>query len=151
MKPELRWFPSWIWPFTLMLVMTGCGLKSDPLPPKVIPPAAVTDLGAASSRAGVLLTWSIADPLDKIGAFQVLRSETVRGEDACPECPQDYRRYRTIPAKDPLLQREGERKLSYNDGDVDRGHFYSYRIVICDRLGICGAASNPAGLIHTGR
>ena len=148
------WFLRlWMGLFTLILISTGCGLKGDPVPSKIKLPAAIADLSAASSREGIFLRWSLTDPLEKIGTFQLLRSETVRGSEACPECPQDYRRFKTIPAADASLRREGERKFSYVDGDVRAGHFYSYRIVVCDRArywGYCSAASNAAGLIHTG-
>jgi len=136
--------------FTLILILAGCGLKADPFPSRIKPPAAIADLSAATSREGILLGWSLADPLEKIGAFQLLRSEAVRGSEACPECPQDYKRYKTIPAADAGLRREGERKFWHTDGDVHTGHFYSYRIVVCDRAGNCSAPSNAAGLIHTG-
>jgi hypothetical protein len=145
------WF-LWLWMglFTLPLICAGCGLKGDPIPPKIKLPAAIADLSVASSREGILLTWSL-DPLEKINTFQLLRSETVQGSEACPGCPQDYRRFRTIPAADAGLRREGERNFLYVDRDVSAGHFYSYRIVVCDRVGHCGAASNAAGLIHAGR
>ena len=144
------WF-LWLWTglFTLLLICTGCGLKGDPIPPKIKLPAAIADLSVSSSREGVLLTWSL-DPLEKIGTFQLLRSDPVLGNEACPGCPQNYRPLRTIPVANTGLRSEGERKFSYVDWDVRAGYFYSYRIVVCDRTGRCGAASNEAGLIHTG-
>lgn len=151
MKVNPRYLLLWMSLCTLILILTGCGLKGDPIPPRIKPPAAINDLSAATSRGGILLGWALTDPLEKIGVFQILRSETVRGTEACPECPQDYKRHKTIPVADPTLRRDGEKKFSYNDADVDAGHFYSYRIVVCDRTGICSAPSNAAGLIHTGR
>lgn len=151
MRLNPRFFPLWMSLFTLIVLSAGCGLKGDPIPPRIKPPAAIADLSAATSREGVLLGWSLTDLPEKIGTFQLLRSETVRGIDACPECPQDYKQYKTIPAADPTLRRDGERKFSYTDRDVYAGHFYSYRIVVCERTGNCSAPSNAAGLIHTGR
>jgi hypothetical protein len=151
MRLNPRFLPLWTSLFTLILISAGCGLKGDPIPPRIKPPAAIADLGAATSRGGVLLGWSLTDPLEKIGTFQLLRSETIRGNEACPECPQDYKRHKTIPVADPTLRRDGEKKFSYTDGDVDAGHFYLYRVVVCDRTGNCSAPSNAAGLIHTGR
>ena len=151
MRLNPRFFSLWMSLFTLILISAGCGLKGDPVPSKIIPPAAIADLNAASSQEGVLLGWSLTDPLEKIGTFQLLRSETVRGSEACPECPQDYRRFKTIPVADTGLRRVGERKFSYTDGDVHAGHFYSYRMVVCDKKGHCGTGSNAAGVIHTGR
>jgi hypothetical protein len=145
------WF-LWLWTglFALLLICTGCGLKSDPIPPKIKPPATIADLSVSSSREGVLLTWSL-DPLEKVGTFQLLRSDPVLGSEACPGCPQDYRPLRTIPVADTGMRSERERKFSYVDWDVRAGYFYSYKIMVCDRTGRCGAVSNEAGLIHTGR
>lgn len=136
--------------FALLLICAGCGLKGDPIPPKIKLPAAIADLSVSSSREGILLTWSL-DPLEKIGTFQLLRSDPVLGDEACPGCPQNHRPLRTIPVADTGLRSERERKFSYVDWDVRAGYFYSYRIVMCDRTGLCGAASNEAGLIHTDR
>lgn len=151
MRLNLRFLPLWMSLFTLIVISAGCGLKGDPIPPKIKPPAAITDLNATTSREGLSLRWSLADPPEKIATFQLLRTEAVRGIDACPECPQDYKQYKTIAAADKGLRRDGERKFSYTDADVHTGHFYSYRIVVCDRAGRCSAPSNAAGLIHTGR
>lgn len=151
MRRHLRFVRLWMGALTLALLFTGCGLKGDPVPSKTKLPAPIADLSAAASRAGVLLGWSVAEPFEKIGAFQLLRSETVRPEETCPECPQDYRRYKTLPAGDIGLRREGERRYSYVDADVHAGHFYSYRIVVCDRAGFCGTPSNASHVIHTAK
>jgi len=133
-----------------LLLCTGCGLKSDPIHPKIKLPAAVADLTVESLREGILLAWSV-DPLDKIGSFRLLRSEPVRGSDACPGCPQTYLPLRAIPLTDAGLRSERGKKFYYIDWDVSSGFFYSYRIAACDRSGRCGALSNEAGAIHAGK
>ena len=140
----------WIGLFALLLICTGCGLKTDPVPPMIKLPAAITDLTADSTREGILLAWSL-DPREKIGAFRLLRSEPVLGSVACPGCPQEYRPIRTIPVTDIGLRSEEGTKFYYVDWDVRAGYFYSYRVAVCDRSDRCGAVSNEAGLIHTGR
>jgi hypothetical protein len=134
--------------FVLLFLSAGCGKKGNPIPPQIKLPAAIADLSAVSVEKGILLAWTLPEPLQKIGSFKLLRSETVEGSEACPGCPQDYRPLRTVVMKDDRLRREGERKFSYVDGDVGVGHFYSYRLVVCDSAGFCGAESNAAGLIH---
>ncbi len=144
MRCNSRFLTFWTGLVALLLIYTGCGLKSDPIPPKIKLPAAITDLSVESSREGILLAWSI-DPREKIGTFRIFRTEPVPGIVACPGCPQDYRPLRTIPLTDAGLRSEEGKKFYYVDGDVRAGFFYSYRIAVCDRSEHCGAASNEAG------
>lgn len=136
----------WIALVALLPMYGGCGLKSDPIPPRMKTPAAIADLTVESSRLGVLLSWSV-DPRESMGAIRILRTEPVRQSEACPGCPQEYRPLRTVPFADPGLRSEAGRKFYYVDWDVAAGNFYSYRIAVCDRSGSCGAASNEAGLV----
>jgi len=135
--------------FVLLLLSAGCGKKGNPIPPRIKLPATIADLSVVSVKEGILLTWSLPGPLQRIGSFKLLRSETVEGSEACPGCPQEYRPLRPVAITDDRLRREEERKFSYVDGDVSVGHYYSYRIVACDPAGFCGAESNAAGLIHS--
>ena len=105
-------------------------------------PATIVDLSAVSVKEGILLAWSLPEPLRPIGSFKLLRSETLEGNEACPECPQEYRPLRTVAVNDNRLRREGEGKFSYVDGDVIAGRYYSYRLAVCDPNGFCGAESN---------
>lgn len=145
---RFRWL--WIGLIALLPLYGGCGLKSDPIPPRIKPPAAIADLTVESSREGILLSWSV-DPRERIGTFRLLRTEPVRQSEACPGCPQEYRPIRTIPLTDAGLRSEEGKKFYYVDWDVRAGFFYSYRIAVCDRSGSCGPVSNEAGVIHTGK
>ena len=135
----------------LILISEGCGKKGDPIPPQIKLPAAIVDLRVASIGKAIALSWSLTGPLERIGAFTLLRSVTTEGSEACPGCPQDYRPFGTLAIADNRLQREAEKGFRYIDTDVSEGHFYSYRVVVCDRAGLCGKESNTAGLIHSSR
>ena len=149
MRRHRLFYPLLTGLLVLLLLSSGCGRKGDPIPPRVKLPAAIADLSAVSTKEGILLTWSLTGPLGQIGSFRFLRSETVEGSEACPGCPQEYRPLRTVAMTDDRLRREGERMFSYIDVEVSEGHYYSYRLVVCDPAGFCGAESNAAGLIHT--
>jgi hypothetical protein len=134
----------------LILTFPGCGKKDDPMPPQIKLPT-VADLAAASRKEGIVLVWSLARPPEGIAVFKILRSETSRGIEACPGCPQDYRPFATVALADERLQREGIKGFRYVDSDVRNGSFYSYRVTVCDRADHCGEASNETGLIYTDR
>jgi len=127
-----------------ILFVPGCGKKGDPIiPAQLRLPAAIGDLSAVSSPAGMILRWQAPFPLDQAGGFRILRSDT-KAAEACPGCPQDYRILVQLPLGDGRLQRDGEKGIRYFDGSVRAGYFYSYRVTLCNTRGDCGEASNAA-------
>jgi hypothetical protein len=126
-----------------VLLCAGCGLKTDPIPPRLILPPAIADLTADSVAEGILLGWSVPGPIGRIDHFRILRSEAA-ADQACPGCPQEYRPLATPKVADPTLQRSGERLFRYVDAAVTAGRFYSYRVSACDSQGHCGEPSAPA-------
>jgi hypothetical protein len=130
---------------SVTLVFSGCGRKGDPVPPRLSLPPAVTGLSAESSAAGVLLTWEVSGPVERIDHFRIQRSEAP-AEGACPGCPQDYRPLETVKLNAPGLQRRGEKGFGLADGTVSAGRYYSWRVSACDGRGRCAEPSAPAGL-----
>ena len=149
MRRNSLFYPLLTGLFVLLLLSAGCGKKGDPIPPRIKLPATVADLSVVSAEEGILLTWTLPGPLQPIGSFRLFRSETVKGDEACPGCPQEYRPLRTVALADGRLRRTEEGKFSYVDEDVSVGHYYSYRLVVCNPARLCGAESNAAGLIHS--
>jgi hypothetical protein len=143
-----RWVLAGLW--IGILFVPGCGKKGDPVPPRVRLPAAIADLSVASSAEGMILRWSIPFPLDGIGSFRILRSDTEAAK-ACPGCPQDHRTLVQLSKADGRLQREGGKGIRYFDADVRAGRFYSYRVASCDPRGNCGEASNTAQRVYETR
>ncbi|MCE5283166.1 MAG: hypothetical protein LLG93_13805 [Deltaproteobacteria bacterium] len=140
------------WPaaivLTVALIMVGCGLRGDPKPPQVKAPPPIADLKAVSNPEGILLSWTVTDLVKNVGSFKILRSMTLDGSLACPECPQDYQPFATASINDASLSREGEKGFKYFDATVRDGSYYSYRIQVCSLSGQCAEASNEAGLIY---
>ena len=126
-----------------VLLYAGCGMKTDPIPPRLVLPPAIADLTADSVAEGILLGWSAPGPIGRIDHFRILRGETA-ADQACPGCPQEYRPLATPKVADPTLRREGERVFRYVDAAVTAGRFYSYRVSACDSQGHCGGPSAPA-------
>jgi hypothetical protein len=132
------------------MIFTGCGMKGDPVAPRVKLPI-VADLTTTSLPEGIVLSWSLDVRTEGIGGFKILRSVTTRGGEACPGCPQDYRPFTEVKLTDGRLRREGTTGFRYIDTDVRGGSFYSYRIAVCDRASSCGEASNETGTVRTGK
>lgn len=133
-----------------ILFAAGCGKMGDPIPTRARLPAAIADLGAASSAEGIILRWSIPFPQEGIVSFRILRSDTEAAK-ACPGCPQDHRTLVQLSIADGRLQREGGKGIRYFDAEVRPRRFYSYRVASCDSRGNCGEASNTAQLVHQPR
>ena len=91
MRRDRLFYPLLAGLFVLLLLSAGCGKKGDPIPPRIKLPATIADLSVVSVKEGILLAWSLPDPLGRIGSFKLRRSETVEGSEACPGCPQEYR------------------------------------------------------------
>src|SRR5713101_1398359 len=60
---------------------SGCGVKSSPVPPQTVKPAAITDLRASADPAGINLRWTrpmhyaTGHSMRDLGSFVVLRGE----------------------------------------------------------------------------
>ncbi len=133
---------------TVALIVAGCGLKGDPKPPQIMAPPPIADLKAEPLPRGISIAWTVTDRIADVGSFKILRSVTLDGSLACPECPQDYQPLATPAVSDTSLSREGEKGFKYFDATVRDGSYYSYRIQACSRSGQCSAPSNEAGLVY---
>ena len=134
-----------------VMIAAGCGKKGDPIPPRTKPLPVISDLSVGSVPSGIELRWSVSGTGDVIGSFKIGRSERAPEGGACPGCPQEYQPIGALNVRQERLPVGGKRDLSYIDGDVKEGHYYSYRIVFCASNGFCGGASNEAGLLHKDR
>jgi hypothetical protein len=131
-----------------IMLVAGCGKKGDPIPPQVKVPAAIADLSAASSTAGIILRWSLPVSVEGIGSFRILRSDSDAAQ-ACPGCPQDHRTLVQLAVADGRIEREeGGKGIRYIDTAVKAGRFYSYRVVSCNPRGYCGEASNTVQMTY---
>jgi len=132
----------------MALIMGGCGLKGNPVPPQIMAPPPIADLKASSISQGVLLDWTVPTLVGNVASFKIVRSVTLDGSLACPGCPQEYQPLATASLTDANLSREGEKGFRYYDLTVRDGSYYSYRIQACSRSGQCSEASNEAGLVY---
>ena len=79
----------------LFILVSGCGRKTDLVPPQRLVPAMITDLRYVLDEKGVTLEWSFptamenGEQLEIIEIFEVLRA-AVKEADYCEGCPVFY-------------------------------------------------------------
>lgn len=115
----------------LAMLVSGCGLKTMPVPPQEIVPAAITDLRYELDEKGVNLQWTFpgktvrGEDLHEVATFALYRA-VVPAESACDTCP--------IPFGDPIQVPGGtvaggkEKTASYTSTLLRPGHIYSFMV-----------------------
>ena len=118
-------------------VLAGCGVKSTPVPPETVYPAAISDLHATADPAGINLTWSrpmhyvSGHSMRDLGGFVLLRGEGNQPFEPLVELPvTDQERF------------SPERTYSYVDGEARVGNSYRYEIISRTTDGYTSAPSN---------
>jgi hypothetical protein len=120
-----------------LTLVSGCGVKSAPVPPQTVYPAAISDLRASADLAGINLTWSrpthyvSGHSMRDLGGFVLLRSQRDQPFEPLVEIPvTDQERFAP------------QRTFSYIDGETQLGDSYRYEIVSRTTDGYTSAPSN---------
>lgn len=125
--------------------ITGCGVKTSPVPPESIPPAAITDLGFSLDQGQATLRWSIpqgrAAGSAGLAGFLVYRAVTPATDPVCDGCPVLFRRIAEMDAE-ALLAGNPDRKDVTFPQTVDPGYHYIFKVIAYARDGQRGPDSN---------
>jgi hypothetical protein len=118
-------------------VLVGCGVKSTPVPPEIVHPAAISDLHASADSAGINLTWSrpmhyvSGHSMRDLGGFVLLRGEGNQPLQPLVELPvTDQERFSV------------QHTFSYVDEEAQVGNSYRYEIISRTTDGYTSAPSN---------
>ncbi|CAK8725703.1 Fibronectin type-III domain-containing protein [Candidatus Electrothrix aarhusensis] len=116
----------------LLIGLTGCGYKNDPVAPQALVPAPINDLRYELTDKGAVLHWSYptrtvgGEELTEIDSFMLYRAEVASGS-YCDTCP--------IPFGSPIKidgglipEREGRRSASYEIGLLRPAHQYFFKV-----------------------
>ncbi|RWX47318.1 hypothetical protein H206_03733 [Candidatus Electrothrix aarhusensis] len=116
----------------LLIGLTGCGYKNDPVAPQALVPAPINDLRYELTDKGAVLHWSYptrtvgGEELTEIDSFMLYRAEVASGS-YCETCP--------IPFGSPIKidgglipEREGRRSASYEIGLLRPAHQYFFKV-----------------------
>jgi hypothetical protein len=125
------------------LLTPACGRKTPVRPPEFVAPAAITDLAATNTVAGIALGWGrprqTADgkPLFDLDAFVV--------ERALPGLPFAFLTRVQIPDRDRLRQ---QKRFAFVDTTTALGEAYRYRVLSVTEDGYLSAASNVVEIVR---
>lgn len=117
----------------------ACGRKAPPSPSHLAIPQ-ISDLRARAESNSIVLTWTAPDPRADVAGTRVLRS-VLQVPGDCPGCPKTFEAVADLLPGDIKLEKG---LASFVDYNVKSGFLYSYRLVLCDSFGMCGAESNTA-------
>jgi hypothetical protein len=116
----------------VVLSLTGCGFKTDPVPPGNVVPKAVDDLRYSLDETGVTLSWTYpdetvqGDDLTEISTFDVYRA-VVPLADLCETCPIPFSEPTQIPGGE--TGEAGKSKVgTYNTSLLRADHKYFFKI-----------------------
>ena len=86
----------------VMLSVSGCGYKDDPVPPQHVLPQAVNDLRVELDDQGATLSWTYprktvtGGDVEEIDGFELYRAE-IPVASYCPSCPVPYNSKIEVP------------------------------------------------------
>ena len=157
-----------------LLTLARCGRFAAPFPPEKIAPQAVNELVAQGTEKGILLTWRTPDndrrdkPLRFMDGYSVYRKPIVNPKDVTDQDIEfelrgelvdkavTDRQLRKDQAKelggisrrvklDPILS-----ALRFEDGPLDRGKTYLYKIVPTNQGGVEGEVKQFVSITFRG-
>jgi len=126
-------------------IFQACGVKGDPLTPR-LPAPAVTDLKVSRVQGAVQLQWTVPDERTDVARIKVFRSALETGGEDCPGCPRTYELIDEAGPRDSKVVRDGGRGMTYVDAGIRVGRLYTYKIVLCNAAGNCSGDSNTADI-----
>ncbi len=137
-----KMLPIWI---LLVILVMGCGVKTNLVPPDVLVAKAIKDLQGTVKEETFELTWSVpkanvngSTPVDLV-QFRVLRREETGG---CPECPGEFKKRAELDLRTPKGYLLEKNTATWADKELNEGVIYMYKIVGVNHWGYPSAPSN---------
>ncbi len=130
----------------MILLLSGCGKKGPPVPPRHEIPPPVTDLSWEINQQTLTLSWSVpqVESSIRLAGFKIYRSRKRLSLSDCPDCPGIFE-----PVAESLIKnlisrdQDGERKVYTEDLEADSR--YEYKVIAYTENGISSPDSNIVG------
>lgn len=134
-----------------LALTTGCGLKTNPVPPETVVPKAIEDLRYSLDEKGATLTWTYptetvsGDNIDTINSFDLYRAE-IPLADFCSTCPILF----TDPIKvdGGITAVETANKAEFVSGLLRSGNKYFFKVTARTSWFAASADSNIVSFIY---
>jgi len=129
----------------LVLAMAGCGVKGPPVPPRSIPPAAITDLTFILDEDLMTLNWSI--PTGKatgsagLARFIIYRAVASLADPVCDGCPALFRRIAEVDLQTLMAGNPGRKTATFQQ-TIEKGYQYIFKVTAVSKDGQRGPDSN---------
>ncbi|MEQ8160348.1 MAG: hypothetical protein ABRQ33_04090 [Smithellaceae bacterium] len=125
-----------------LLVLTGCGVKGNPVRFPAISDKApvVENMEALSVEEAVLLKWNFQDRSGLISYIKIERSDAGQTGNECRDCPQTFTGIGRVDVKEKPADKE-KRELSFTDNQAVKGNTYKYRLMLCEENENCSEAA----------
>jgi len=130
----------------MVLLLSGCGKKAPPVPPRHEIPPPVTDLSWEINKQTLTLSWSVPRIKSSIqlAGFKIYRSQKQFSVSDCPDCPGIFKPVADILIENPILQdQDAERKIYTENLETDSR--YEYKVIGYTENGVSSPDSNIVG------
>ena len=123
-----------LWITVLFLLLSGCGLKANPVPlvSADLPMPVADKLAAKAKENAIVLTWMLNDPAGRIRYIDIARSRLGSPGNVCKDCPGTFEKIGQLRVDDPKKS-----EYSFTDFLTEKGQTYSYRLKLCDEAQMC--------------
>lgn len=115
----------------IIAVLSGCGYKTDPVPPQSVVPLPINDLRFSLDENGATLTWSYpiktldGQDIAEITSFELFRAELPL-DDFCAGCPIPYTGPLEIPGG--VTSKEARQRARHVSGLLRSGNKYFFKV-----------------------
>ena len=125
-------------------MLSGCGKKAPPKPPRESNPPQVEDLGYSISEDSIKLSWTIPKTSEKAKSpatgFLIYQSKQSASEANCANCPMTFVKIGDVPVRGGA-SRKPKPSLVFAQ-TIEPGYRYIYKIKAYDDNGVAGEDSN---------
>ena len=127
------------------LMVSACGMKGPPKPPRKAEPPIVNDLSYVIENQSVKLSWTIPQKDGKrpanLAGFKIYRMKQTFAEAECKTCPPEFEELWDLPIVDKRSGEAQQDKMEFSDS-LEPGYRYVYKVAAYLDDGAVGNDSN---------